>query len=239
MLIIYIASICTGYAIGPQNSPSNMFIIKKGSRQMPVQDLDGRETAAILYSHALLLESSFSLHEGFYRCEKSPTSSDPVKKMISCEPHFPAQTLPVDISFSWTHGLPACCCIPCPLSPRLWTCVSSPNKCMVKVLNISCHPSPTCGLDLLPAVFTSLTPEQVRKADGLWVSLVSLGPAFLTAAIFYMALFHHRRQKSRDSEQRLVERLEVDRMKAEGGAEEGDSKRFGGWSGKSREEALE
>lgn len=69
-----------------------MFIIKKGSRQMLVQDLDGRETAAVLYSHALLLESSYSLCEGFYRCEKSPTSSDPVKKMISCEPHFPAQT---------------------------------------------------------------------------------------------------------------------------------------------------
>lgn len=171
---------------------------------MPVQDLDGRETAAILYSHALLLESSYSLHEGFYRCEKSPTSSDPVKKMISCEPHFPAQMLLVDISFSWTHGLPARCCVPRPLSPRIWTCVSSPNKCMVKILNISCHPSPTCGLDLLPAVFTSLTPEQVRKADGLWASLESSGPAFLNAAVFYMALFHHRRQKSRDSEQRLV-----------------------------------
>lgn len=180
---------------------------------MLVQDLDGRETAAILYSHALLLESSYSLHEGFYRCEKSPTSSDPVKKMISCEPHFPAQTdtacghqLQLD---TWASSL--LLRFPCP-SPRLWS-----NAWSKSLIFLLIHP-PTCGLCLLPAVFTSLTPEQVSKADGLWASLVSSGPAFLTATIFYVVLFHHRRQKSQDSEQRLVEELEVGQDEGRGGS---------------------
>lgn len=142
-----------------------------------------------------LLESSYSLCEGFYRCEKSPTSSDPVKKMISCEPHFPAQKdaacgrqLQLD---TWASSL-LLCSPPPPETEALDLCIQPPTNAWSKsLIFLVIHP-PTCGLYLLPAVFTSLTPEQVSKADSLWASLVSSGPAFLTAAVFYMALFHHR-----------------------------------------------